>query len=410
MRYRSWLRSLYVKVALCTLLGVANAMSITNSHLSPRNNSRPKRASTPYIILHTTEGSAKGSLSKLQSRGECHYVIDEKGQVYRIIEHGRVAYHAGRSMWNGRTNLDGRSIGIEVVGYHNRDITRSQYKALRELIGELQRIYGISDRCVLTHSMVAYGKPNRWHRKSHRGRKRCGMVFGLRSVRVELGLTSHPTYDPDVKAGRLVQADRELAKILYGPASVQNSAIKTYAAKANNVIAPGRTAWDIARDRYKSAETLYVFPKGTQKRGNEITNFRSLPAGTKVVVGGAQADNTREELLELGVDGATAEEIAGDEWNRSATLYFVKSSRGMNVKRGDEMTQAQAKRLAKGTRILVGYRQAGQVTAATPAFSICGPLWNHAETFYLFPDGTLIAGNRVNETAIPAKARVFVQT
>ncbi len=37
-----------------------------------------------------------------------------------------------------------------------------EYAALKELIGELQRIYHIPDERVLTHSMVAYGKPNRW--------------------------------------------------------------------------------------------------------------------------------------------------------------------------------------------------------------------------------------------------------
>lgn len=394
---------------LCLLLGCANAMTLTNSHLSPKNSSRPRRSSTRFIILHTTEGSAKGSLSKLRRRGECHYCVDKDGKIYRIIKHRRVAYHAGRSMWNGVTNLDGRSIGIEVVGYHNRDVTGAQYVALKELIAELQRIYRISDRNVLTHSMVAYGKPNRWHRRSHRGRKRCGMVFALHNVRQRLGLTAHPTHDPDIAAGRLVQADSKLGRILYGPPSVQNAAIKTYGTTLSNIIAPGRTAWDIARDRYRSAETLYIFPKGTRKRGDEIKNFRALPPGTKVLLSGTQADNAKEELQQIGKHGDTAMDIAGDEWDDPQTVYIIKRGKRVDVKFGASLPEKDAKSLPKGTRILVGYRRAGTVTMATPAFAICGTHWNRAETHYLFPDGKLLAGNRVNETAIPANAVVFVQ-
>jgi hypothetical protein len=335
--------------------------------------------------------------------------VDTDGKIYRIIQHRRVAYHAGRSMWKGMTNLDGRSIGIEVVGYHNKDITRAQYVALKELIAELQRIYGIPDINVLTHSMVAYGKPNRWHRRSHRGRKRCGMVFALHNVRNRLGLTAHPTRDPDVTAGRLVQADPQLARVLYGPPSVQNAAIKTYGAALDNVIAPGRTAWDIARDRYKSADTVYVFPNGTRKRGDEIKSFRALPAGTRVVISSTQSENAKEELQIIGENGDTAMDIAGDEWNDAETIYLINRGKRVEIAFGATLTEAAAKSLPKGTKILVGYRNAGKVTGARPAFAICGTHWNRAETYYLFPDGKLLAGNRVNETAIPANSIVFVQ-
>ena len=91
------------------------ALNIIN-HYSPRNRERPKRRATYYIILHTTEGPKKGSLNKVHARGEAHYFVDTKGRIYRIIDKKRVALHAGRSMWQGRTNIDNYSIGIEMVG------------------------------------------------------------------------------------------------------------------------------------------------------------------------------------------------------------------------------------------------------------------------------------------------------
>ena len=264
--------------------GRAAALDITSA-FSPRNRARPARKSTQYIILHTTEGPTAPSLRKVRANGETHYLVDTRGKVYRVIHKKRVAMHAGRSMWRGQTNLDNHAIGIEVVGYHNKDITSAQYRALKNLVAELQSIYRVPDDHVLTHSMVAYGAPNRWHKKSHSGRKRCGMLFAKKSVRRKLGLDGEPTFDPDVTAGRLTVGDPYLAKVLYGSAREQESAVTRFSGSDACVISKGRSAWDIARDKYKSAETTYVFPDGTEKRGNKVRNWKKIPVGTKVPVG-----------------------------------------------------------------------------------------------------------------------------
>jgi hypothetical protein len=192
----------------------ANQIQFENRY-SPLNKKRPRRPNTRYIVLHTTEGDEEGSLRKIVRFGEAHYCVGISGEVYRIIDKGKIAKHAGRSMWEGRSSIDKYSIGIEVVGYHNRDINEAQYAALRELLRQLKGVCHISDEDVLTHSMVAYGRPNRFHNDNHRGRKRCGMIFARPDVRVRLGLESKPTYDADVKAGRLRVGDRELYSFLF---------------------------------------------------------------------------------------------------------------------------------------------------------------------------------------------------
>jgi hypothetical protein len=269
-------------VWLTCVLG-AQALNIVN-HFSPLNGQRPRRQRTDYLILHTTEGPGKGSLAKVRRLGECHYFVDEIGKVFRIIDRHKVALHAGRSMWNGRTNIDDSAIGIEVAGYHNRNITAAQYAAVKDLVAELQGIYKITDARVLTHSMVAYGAPNQWHKHAHRGRKRCGMLFAKWSVRVKLGLTSQQKHDPDIKAGRLVNADPYLAKVLYGSAQEQERAAQRYAASDANIISPSRSAWDIARDKYKSPEVTYVFPSGKRLQGNAIKDWKTIPPGTRVIL------------------------------------------------------------------------------------------------------------------------------
>jgi N-acetyl-anhydromuramyl-L-alanine amidase AmpD len=94
---------------------------------SPLNAKRPVRPETRYIVLHTTEGGTAGSLRKVRRYGEAHYFVTPSGDVYRIIDRRRIATHSGRSMWEGRSPLDNYSLGIEVVGYCERDLTAAQY-------------------------------------------------------------------------------------------------------------------------------------------------------------------------------------------------------------------------------------------------------------------------------------------
>ncbi len=209
------MRYLAALVVLFLTLG-ASALDVSNRYRSPRNAERRVRASTELIVLHTTEAPARSSLNKLSDRGEAHYCVTEEGTVYRIVDRDREAFHAGRSMWNGKEDVDKFSIGIECVGYHDKAMGIVQLRAIRDLVKELQRMYRIPDERVVCHSHVAYGAPNKWQKKNHRGRKRCGMLFAMPTVRAQLGLARRPASDADVRAKRLVVGDDYLRRVLYG--------------------------------------------------------------------------------------------------------------------------------------------------------------------------------------------------
>lgn len=209
---RSALAALSLVLSTATALGV----DASNRYRSPRNPERRVRATTELIVLHTTEAPARSSLNKLSDRGECHFCVTEDGSIYRIVDRDREAFHAGRSMWNGKEDVDKFSIGIECVGHHDKVMPLAQVRAIRALVKELQSMYRLGDHRVVCHSHVAYGAPNKWHRYKHRGRKRCGMLFAMPSVRRQLGLTTRPASDLDQRAGRLRQADPYLQKVLYG--------------------------------------------------------------------------------------------------------------------------------------------------------------------------------------------------
>ncbi len=398
-------RLLVTLLTMSLLSAEAGASLNIVNHYSPRNRERPLRSRTDYIILHTTEGPSKGSLNKLRERGEAHYMVDERGKVYRIIDRRRVALHAGRSMWNGKTELDNYSIGIEVAGYHNKPVTGSQVAALKELLSQLQGIYKLRDDRVLCHAMVAYGRPNRWHKKSHRGRKRCGMQFADPDLRARLGLTQVPASDPDVQAGRLVNADDYLAKVLYGSGGRRTQAPAT-AATGGNIICKNQSAWDVAREAYNRSSTTYIFPDGSKKTGSQIRDWDKIPVGTQVVMSGSQSDNSSQSLCTLGRDGNTASELAGNEY-KNATTYYIKPGSGRAVS-GDEMTPGAFKTLSKGTRVLIGYKDAGTVSKKNSAYDLCSYRWKLSSTYYLMPDGDLISGANIKESRIAVGTTVFI--
>jgi len=398
----------------------ADSLRISD-RLSPLNAKRPIRPHTRYIILHTTEGGTLGSLRKVRRYGEAHYFVTPSGEVYRIVDRRRIAAHAGRSMWEGRGPLDNYSLGIEVVGYCDRDLTAAQYTALKELLRQLKALYRIRDVDILTHSMVAYGRPNRFHPKNHRGRKRCGMIFARADVRRRLGIGPAATRDADVEAGRLVVADPELHRFLYAGGAARPAATlaapvadggPSPAAPAESmIISKGVNAWRIARDKYDDPATVYIFPNGTRMKGNEVRDWDRIPAGTRVEFDeGAEREQDFEGFQAIGEGGRTLRDIAGDLAAEATTIYFFPS--GL-VRTGAELARTPSlKRLLQsppaGTRVLVGYIYGGYIRAGRPASRIAGRKWNYPSTFYRLPNGRILSGDEVDDRAIPARTLIFM--
>ncbi len=88
-----------------------------------------------------------------------HYVIEEDGRVFQLVEEHRRAAHAGISVWRGREMLNDSSIGIEIVnpghqwGY--RPFPPIQIEAVRGLCLEILGRHRIPASRVLGHSDIA---------------------------------------------------------------------------------------------------------------------------------------------------------------------------------------------------------------------------------------------------------------
>jgi N-acetylmuramoyl-L-alanine amidase len=130
---------------------------------SPNQDDRPQGTPIDMLILHYTGmQSAQEAIDRLHdpvARVSSHYVVDEDGAVLRLVPEERRAWHAGVSYWRGHTELNARSIGIEIVnpghewGY--RDFPVLQLAAVCDLCLDILSRHPVPARNVVAHSDVA---------------------------------------------------------------------------------------------------------------------------------------------------------------------------------------------------------------------------------------------------------------
>ncbi len=130
---------------------------------SPNHDARPDGAAIDMLVLHytgmKTSDEALARLTDPKAKVSAHYTIDRGGCIYRHVPEERRAWHAGVSFWAGEKNVNGRSIGIELVNpgheFGYQPFAERQIDALLELCHGILARHAISANRVLGHSDVA---------------------------------------------------------------------------------------------------------------------------------------------------------------------------------------------------------------------------------------------------------------
>jgi N-acetylmuramoyl-L-alanine amidase len=130
---------------------------------APSPNFDARTAPPSVLVLHytgmKTGDEALARLRDPEARVSSHYMVEEDGRVFRLVAEERRAWHAGVSFWRGRRNLNGDSIGIEIVnpghewGY--RPFPAAQIAAVTALVGDIRTRWDIEDRDIVGHADVA---------------------------------------------------------------------------------------------------------------------------------------------------------------------------------------------------------------------------------------------------------------
>jgi N-acetylmuramoyl-L-alanine amidase len=129
---------------------------------SPNQDDRGGAAVDMLVLHYTGMASAEAALSRLcdpAAKVSAHYTIDEDGTVYAHVPESARAWHAGLSFWASTRNVNGCSIGIELVNpgheFGYRAFAEKQIAALTELSQGIVRRHAIPAGRVLGHSDVA---------------------------------------------------------------------------------------------------------------------------------------------------------------------------------------------------------------------------------------------------------------
>jgi len=130
---------------------------------SPNHDERPAGSVIDMLVLHYTGmESAEAAIDRLcdpQAKVSAHYVIHEDGRTVQLVAEERRAWHAGVAFWRGNTDINARSIGIEMVNpgheFGLKPFPEKQMAALYTLVLEIVQRHLIPGRNVVGHSDVA---------------------------------------------------------------------------------------------------------------------------------------------------------------------------------------------------------------------------------------------------------------
>ena len=116
-----------------------------------------------FVIIHYTGMQSEiESLKRLKSpkyKVSCHYLINRKGLITKMVPDTKIAWHAGKSKWKKINNLNKYSLGIELVnkghkfGYEK--YSELQIKSLIKLCTYLKKKYNFKNESFLGHSDIA---------------------------------------------------------------------------------------------------------------------------------------------------------------------------------------------------------------------------------------------------------------
>lgn len=130
---------------------------------APSPNFDLRKAPPGIIVLHYTGmPTGEAALARLrdpEAKVSAHYLVEEDGRVFRLVAEERRAWHAGLSSWKAEADVNGASIGVEIVNpgheFGYRPFPEAQVAAVIDLLTDIRGRWTIEDGDVIGHADVA---------------------------------------------------------------------------------------------------------------------------------------------------------------------------------------------------------------------------------------------------------------
>ena len=135
---------------------------------SPNISERVGPGRPDMIVLHytgmTSADAALERLTDAASKVSSHYLVFEDGRIFQLVEEARRASHAGVSSWEGETDNNSRSVGIEIANpghdFGYPDFPTVQIEAVIALCRDILARRPMRADRIVAHSDVAPSRKN----------------------------------------------------------------------------------------------------------------------------------------------------------------------------------------------------------------------------------------------------------
>ncbi len=131
----------------------------TGGFPSPNFSERRDGAQPDLIVIHYTAmptcAEARDRLCDPSVEVSAHWLIAENGTVEQLVDEAMRAWHAGAGAWAGVSDVNSRSIGIELANAGDAPFPEPQMAALERLLSAIMARWNIPPERVIAHSDMA---------------------------------------------------------------------------------------------------------------------------------------------------------------------------------------------------------------------------------------------------------------
>ena len=102
--------------------------------------------------------AARDWLCREEAQVSAHYVVAADGTVWQLVDEAMRAWHAGAGSWGPVTDVNSRSIGIEIVNSGTTPFSARQMDAVEALLSDISKRHGIPPERIIAHSDMTPGR------------------------------------------------------------------------------------------------------------------------------------------------------------------------------------------------------------------------------------------------------------
>lgn len=130
-----------------------------HTQASPNFGERKGGAVVDMVVIHytamATGDAAVARLCDPEFEVSAHYLVDVDGRIVRMVDEDKRAWHAGAGQWGDVTDINSRSIGIELANCGSVPFAAAQVNALEGLLRDITVRHAITPERIIGHSDMA---------------------------------------------------------------------------------------------------------------------------------------------------------------------------------------------------------------------------------------------------------------